>query len=216
VRQRWILFAAALAGSALLAGAFGLVVTSTVARPTPAPHLSTVPIATLTRAGYTIAGASVPPYCALQQAGADRRWLPPAAMGCPISRSAAQAAAAPEPGANVLEAVLARVSSARSSVIGQDRLTWLVVVRRKMAVMPMPLCAPTGSAAAGVPSCPRTIQQSGPTVVVFVDARTAEPMEVLPVGTPLARPLPIMRLMPAVTRSQPAVVVPAAGAAQSG
>jgi hypothetical protein len=187
VRPRWIVFLSALAGSAVLAVTFALAVDA-LTRAGPAPVLTSVPLASLTRAGYSVAAAPVPPYCGLQAVAADRQWLPAASGGCPISRADAEAAAAPEPGPRALEAVLARVSSSRSTAIGRDRLIWLVAVRRNAMILPLVVC---GGPAVLTPCPPRVVGAS--TVVVFVDAISAQPLEVLPAGSyammPAIRPL---------------------------
>jgi len=148
----------------------------------------------LTRAGYSVAAARVPPYCGLQQAAADRRWLPSGTAGCPVSRADAEAAA---PGTRALEAVLARVSSTTSSPVGRDRLAWLVVTRASPIAAPLVAFCGPATAMRCVPRPVATV-----TAVVFVDAHTGQPLEVLPIGMP-----PIGRMVPV-----PAIVQPAIGA----
>jgi hypothetical protein len=183
MNQRWAILVAAVTASALFAGGFAVAVDAALTSPGPAPHLTTVSTATLARAGYSLARAVTPPYCGIEEAAADRRWLPAAGGGCPISRPAAEEAASAA-GANVIEAVLARVSSTTSRSIGQDRLAWLVVVRRHPIVLPLIMCA--GPAADA--TCPPSAPLATLVMLVFVDARTARPLAELPVHT--TAPLP--------------------------
>jgi hypothetical protein len=200
VRHRWLVPVAALAGTAVLATAAAVVGDRVVSGSASAPHLATVPTSVLTGAGYSLAPALPPLYCGVAEAAADRGWAPGGAAGCPISRSAAVSAA---PTA-AQEALLARVTSSRSSVVGKDRLVWLVVFRPSVQLMPMIRCA----APANRPPCPPA---SAPVLtgrsVVFVDAYTGRLLTFLSV-TGAAAGAPPSRFVPAPTFA-PAPVKPA-------
>jgi hypothetical protein len=198
MNQRWAVLIAAVTASALFAGGLAVAVDAALTSAGPAPRLTTVSTVTLARAGYSLARAVTPPYCGIEEAAADRRWLPAAGGGCPISRPAAEEVASGA-GANVIEAVLARVSSTTSPSIGQDRLgawggktsayrpallAWMVVVHRHAIVLPLIMCA--GPAADA--TCPPSAPLAALVVLVFVDARTAQPLAELPLHT--TAPLP--------------------------
>jgi hypothetical protein len=180
VRHRWLLFLGALVGSGLIATGFAIGMDRAMALNGPAPRLTTVPPATLSSAGYSLAPPALPPYCGEVRSAADRGWLPVDLAGCPISRETAVAIALPSGGRVVDETLLARVSSLGTSSIGQNRLTWLVVMRFSSLMMPMYVCP---NPAVGLP-CPAVAPSFAGREVVFVDAHTAMPLEVLPVGTP--------------------------------
>jgi hypothetical protein len=220
VRHRWLVFLAALAGSALLAGGFAIAADRVAAVRAPAPHLATVPAATLRGAGYTLSPPAEPPYCGVVEAAAAHRWLRGSAAGCPIDRDAASEAATSMAsvvgggGPTAKEALLARVSAGRSSSLGQGHLTWLVVVHTNAVLLPMLTCA---SPAVGGP-CPPQAVSVFPTSVVFVDAQSGRVMEVLPVGRvgpirpgkPVPMPLPLPVPYPTPTAPGPATVKPQA------
>jgi hypothetical protein len=131
-----------------------------------APHLRTVSSADLARAGYSLAGASVPPYCGAVQAASVQGWIPGDTAGCPISREQAEAVAFPGGGRTVVETLLARVSASGQSQLGRDRQAWLVVVRYSSLLMPMYLCPVPAIGAA----CPSVTPGFAATDVIFVDA----------------------------------------------
>jgi hypothetical protein len=186
-QQHWLAFAAALTGSALLATGFGLAVDRAVSLSTPPPRLATVSTSVLTRAGYTLAPAGTPAYCGVEQAAAERGWVPGGSIGCPISRSAAVRAAP----ATVQEALLARVSAARSNPVGQDRLTWVVVIRPSFMLVPAIACVGPG---VGGRCQLGPIAAQANQAVVFVDAHTGRIVEILPVSR--TGPVPLPRTLP--------------------
>ncbi|HEY4028275.1 MAG TPA: hypothetical protein VGO86_17745 [Candidatus Dormibacteraeota bacterium] len=158
MKQRWAVFLAALAGSALLAVGFAVWISGLTAGAPPAPQLRTVPAGTLSRAGITVAGAAQPAYCELERS-AVKRWTSAGGGGCPISGPEAQAALLPVFQADVTELALARVSGPRASGLGRDRLVWLVVVNSSLLV---------------------GVGQTSPRAVVFVDGTTGEVLTTLP------------------------------------
>ena len=193
--QRWLVFLAALTGSALLAAGFAIGVDRMLAASAPAPHLATVSPSVLARAGYTLSSPSVPLYCGAVQAASARDWLPDAAGGCPISRERAEAAALPGGLGTVLETQLARVTA---SGRGRDRLEWLVVLRYGGGPMPMYAC-PIGQAAPA--ACRAMRPPSTTTTLVFVDAQSGQPLASLylsqsgfpqPLPTGPIHPLPVI------------------------
>lgn len=189
VRHRWLAFLVALVGSGLIATGFAIGMDRALALNGPAPRLTTVSRATLENAGYSLAPPALPPYCGEVKAAADRGWMPVDLAGCPISRETAVAIAVPGGGRVVDETLLARVSALGASSIGQNRLTWLVVMRFSSLMMPMYVCP---NPAVGLP-CPAVSPSFAGREVVFVDAHAAMPLEVLPVGV----------AMPARTRPYP-------------
>jgi len=136
--NRWKIFLAALAGSAVLAVGFAAGVDRLVTSGPQTPHLKSISDATLSsRYGLTLAAAAQPPYCGLEQKVARADWLSTflrpvtpssGAAGCPISRDQAEAAAVGNGSGRVIESVLARVSSTWNPQL-RNRLAWLVVVR---------------------------------------------------------------------------------------
>lgn len=209
MRQRWIVFLAALAGTGVLAAGVTLAVDRALATRGPAPDLSTVPAGTLRSAGFTLAPPALPPYCGAVDVAASRHWVSGGAAGCPISRAEAIEFASGG-GATAREALLATVSSSRASGVGSDRLTWLVVVRQSGLMMPLIACAnPIGGPAAPQP-CPTPGAIRFPTSIVFVDAHTGRAIEVLPVGQmgPLlpGKILPQPMPMPLPTVTTPTVI----------
>jgi hypothetical protein len=177
VPSRWLVFLAAVAGSALLSVGFAIVVTRAVA-PSAPPQLRTVPPAAHERAGYSLAPASVPPYCDAVQSASVQGWVSSDFAGCPISRTAAEAAAFPGGGRKVTETLLARVTARGDSQVGQDRQAWLVVVRYSGLQMPMYLCPVPAIGAL----CPNTAPGFAATDVIVVDASTGEQLAVLRVS----------------------------------
>ncbi len=207
MRQRWLVFFAALTGCALLAIGFAAGVDRLLSATGPAPHLATVSPSVLARAGYTLSAPSVPPYWGAMQAASGRGWLPDAAGGCPISREQAEAAAMPGGLGTVLETQLARVTAIGQ---GRDRLDWLVVLRSGGGPMPMYAC-PIGQGMR-VP-CRAMTPPATATELVFVDARSGRPLAFLAVG-PGGPPLPAAFPTPTTKPVPPLPVrVPAAAAA---
>jgi hypothetical protein len=152
------------------------------------PHLRTVSSAVLARAGYTLASASVPPYCGAVQSASVQGWVSGSLGGCPISVQAADAAVFPGGGRTVLETLLARVSAAGGSPVERDRLAWVVVVRYSSLLMPMYLCPVP---AIGMP-CPAAAPGFAATDVIVVDAGTGQQLAVVRVTSngALAAPSP--------------------------
>src|SRR5215813_4152034 len=129
VMLRCRILLAALAGSALLAVGFAVGVDRLVVSSPQAPHLTSIPDASLSaRYGVTLAAAPQAPYCGLEQTVAETGWLSPGTAGCAISRERAEAAALGVGSGRVIESLLARVSSTWNPEI-RDHLAWLVVVR---------------------------------------------------------------------------------------
>lgn len=138
VVNRWKIFLAALAGSAVLAVVFALGVDRLVMSDPQTPHLKTISEATLSsRYGVTLGAAAQPPYCGLQQMVAKPDWLstflpqrkPTSGVaGCPISKQQAEAAAVGKGPGRVVESLLARVNSTWNPQV-RDRLAWVIVVR---------------------------------------------------------------------------------------
>ena len=184
--RRWLGFAAALAATALVATGVAVGIDRALAAGGAAPHLTTVPRATLTRAGYALAPLAVPPYCGAVRAASTDGWLPSDLAGCPISREEAEAAAYPGGGRMVVEALLARVDAPGSSQIGQGRPVWLVVVRYSSLLMPMYLCPVPAVGAA----CPAVAPGFAATDVVFVDAHSGQQLGVLRVSSNSPLPPP--------------------------
>ncbi|HXM55372.1 MAG TPA: PepSY domain-containing protein [Candidatus Dormibacteraeota bacterium] len=166
--RRWATFAAALAGSVLLALGAGLAASRLGAGVPPAPVLATVPAGVLARAGITVEGASQPPYCDVER-GAARGRVQVGMAGCAISREDAEAALLPAFRGAVAEATLARVSGPPASGLGKDRTVWLVVVRSYLLVRP---------------------DQESPQVLVFVDAATGQVITTLPAPAPVPNGAP--------------------------
>lgn len=156
----------------------------------PPPHLRTVSSAVLARAGYTLAPASVPPYCGAVRSASVQGWVSGSLGGCPITVQAAEAAVFPGGGRTVLETLLARVSGGGDSPVGRDRQAWLVVVRYSSLLMPMYLCPVP---AIGMP-CPAAAPGFAATDVIVVDAATGQQLVVVRVSSngvlPPATPAP--------------------------
>lgn len=126
--RRWAPLAGAVLLTVVLAGGVAAAADQLVAPAAqPEPHLKTVPTATLTRLGLSLAPSTRPPYCAVTDQGVERGWLHPGTMGCPISRAAAESLARRGGRSRVIESLLARVTS--QSLAGRDQLTWLVVTQ---------------------------------------------------------------------------------------
>ena len=204
MRHRWLVPLAALAGTVVLATAVAVIGDRAVSGLATAPHLSTIPTSVLARAGYSLAPAVTPPYCGVEQAAAQRGWMPNGEAGCPISREAAMAAAP----AAAQEALLARVTSSGSNPVGRDRLVWLVVFRPNVQLVPMIKCA----APATRPPCPPA---PAPVLtsrsVIFLDAYTGRLLTFLPVtgaGSGPPRAVPALPVPGAQVASPAAVPTP--------
>jgi|SRR5579859_4829527 len=130
--RRWLPFAVATLATVLLAGGFGLAADFfATPRAQPAPQLKTVPAASLSRIGITLAAPAQPLYSGVTGAVVDRGWLPAGAAGCAISRSAAESAARQGGSGLVVEAVLAQVTSAQIITTSvHDLLAWVVVTQQ--------------------------------------------------------------------------------------
>jgi hypothetical protein len=177
MRHPFRVFLAALGATALLAAGVGVGVTHLVSSGPLAPRLQTVPPGTLSRAGITLAAASQPPYCDLEQGAAQRVQTGSGWAGCAISRQDAVAAALQGTRGTAKETVLARVSG--SGTIGQDRLAWLVVVHSKLLMMPTTGCAPpVASGPACATAVPGPLSTRG---VVVVDGTTGQVLATVPV-----------------------------------
>lgn len=166
-------------------------------------QLKTVPATTLAQLGLTAATAKPPAYCELVNAAAEHQVGGTGAVGCPISRQRAEAAAqAGTAGRNVKEAVLARVTGVQQSQVGSRHLAWIVILQ---TATPAPLIT-RGTAAMACPALAAPAPGRQPVVVrcgqvtslselVLVDARSANVLMTAPVGLPLRR-------VPAPTRTQ--------------
>jgi hypothetical protein len=133
--RRWLPLAVAALATALLATGSGVAANQLAApRSQPAPQLRTVSAATLAGLGLTLSAAAAPPYCGLASAAASHGWLRPGAVACPISRGRAESAARQDGRSNVVESVLALVTSRSTPAIGRDHLTWLVVTQRTTGI----------------------------------------------------------------------------------
>jgi len=143
------------------------------------PQLRTVSSATLSRAGYTLAPASVPPYCGAVQSASVPGWVSGSLGGCAISAGQAEAAAFPGGGRTVVETLLARVTADGESQVGRDRQAWLVVVRYSSVLMPM---YQRPVPAIGMP-CPAAAPGFAATDVVVVDADTGQQLAVVRVSS---------------------------------
>jgi hypothetical protein len=174
MRQRWVVFAAALAGSALIATGFGVVVDATTKVSASPPHLRSVSDAALARAGYRLAAPAVPPHCWIAPQAVLGERLPRGLAGCPISRQAAITDATRGSDSRALDAVLARASAAGD---GFDRLAWLVVVRSSIVMTPAIAC--TGSSSAVSVRCTVPI---GGTTLQLLDAYSGRVLRFLVMG----------------------------------
>jgi hypothetical protein len=171
MKQRWVVFVAALAGSAVLAVGFAIAAGQLTAGGGPTPRLRTVSASALAKAGYTLSPAALPPYCGVEQEASQRGWLPSGAGGCPVTRSAAEAAATPGGTSRVVESTLARVSAAGAAgPVGRDRLLWLVVARPSMVMVPLIACA---RGPAVTTPCPPVMPAMG-MALVMVDAHSGQ------------------------------------------
>jgi hypothetical protein len=139
-KHPWRLFLAALAGTAVIAAGVALTVDAVLARSQPAPRLRSVPPVALARAGLTLGPAMQPPYCGVAQQAAHSGLVQAGFGGCAISRDAAERAGGLGSG-QVVESLLARVTTTDRQPALHDRLAWLVVVRGGPVVMPAILCA---------------------------------------------------------------------------
>jgi len=129
VVNRWKIFLAALAGSAVLAVGFAIGVDRLVMSGPHTPHLKSISEATLSsRYGVTLGAAAQPPYCWLEQRVAKTGWLTGGAAGCAINKQQAEAAAVGKGPGRVVESLLASVNSTWNPQV-HDRLAWVVVVR---------------------------------------------------------------------------------------
>ncbi|HXM54708.1 MAG TPA: hypothetical protein VOB72_04905 [Candidatus Dormibacteraeota bacterium] len=174
MRQRWVVFVAALVGSALVAAGFAVAVNAAARVSASRPHLRTVSDAALAQAGYALAAPAVPPHCSIEQQAAERGWLPQGVARCPISRQAAIAAATRGSDSRSPDAVLARVSTTGG---GLDRLVWLVVVQSSIVMTPAIACV--GGSSAVRFRCPVPI---GGTTLQLLDAYSGRMLRFLVVG----------------------------------
>jgi hypothetical protein len=126
-RTGWHLPAIAAAGALVVAVGFALAVDAAQRVVTPAPQLHSVPDGFLVSRGLKLGPAPVAPYCGLEQAVIERGWMGTGALGCPISRAAAESAASRTPPGRPLESALVTISSGPPELRG--RLVWVVVVR---------------------------------------------------------------------------------------
>jgi hypothetical protein len=186
--RRWLPFAVATLATVLLAGGFGLAVDQ-LATPhaQPAPHLKTVPVATLSRLGITLAAPAQPIYCGVAGAITSHGWLSSGSGGCAISQSDAESAARQGGNARVVESVLALVSSSRISALGHDLLAWAVVTQQTLGCSPM-------KNVGGYQVCVSYRGGFAWTQLVVVDAHTGGivyQMRLSPTGGGRIRPFPV-------------------------
>jgi hypothetical protein len=219
MKHPWRFFVAALAASAVIAVGFGLTVDDLLAGSQPAPQLRSVSAAALASAGLTLGPATQPPYCGAAERAASSGWVRVGAGGCAISRAAAERAAALG-SRQVVESVLARVTTSDRQPPLHDRLAWLVVVRGGLVVMPAILCRgpATGTAAScgPLPARPPTYLR-----VMVLDGVTGQVLTAVSPGLqarqgivvdPFApRSLPPVRTLPTAApavRASPLLVPP--------
>jgi hypothetical protein len=165
------------------------------------PTLKGVSAATLAQMGIALDAAQSPPYCALVSAAVQRGLQPPGRTGCPVTRSAAEAAfrqafpgwsrsglgvsslaPASSPAGTVQDAALVRASAPRQPLIGADRLAWLFVVQGAFPVYrirPLIACPPLSGA---IPRSACRGMLSALTELVFVDGETTQYLTALPVA----------------------------------
>ena len=137
--NRWLLIGGALLVTVLLAAGSGLALAQVAqggrnGRPVV---LSSVTPGALDAAGIPLTSAAAPPGCGL---------LPLRLPGCPISKAAAEAAAAGKFGgtqARVRESVLAQVDAASAAYFGRPfhGVGWVVAVDRTFPAMAAPVAA---------------------------------------------------------------------------
>jgi hypothetical protein len=174
MRQRWVVFVAALVGSMLVAAGFAVAVDAAVRVSAVRPHLRTVSDAALAQAGYRLAAPAIPPHCRIAQQAVGSGWLLEGVAGCPISRQAAIADATRGSDSRVLDTVLARVSTAGGGV---ERIVWLVVVQSSIVMTPAIACAASSSALSV--RCPVPI---GGTTLQLLDAYSGRMLRFLVMG----------------------------------
>jgi hypothetical protein len=182
-RRRWGPLLAATLATATLAGGVAVAGNAlTAPRSQPVPTLRTVPAATLTRLGLHLSAQAQPPYCGVASGIPRPSWVPASTAGCAVTQQVADAAATGAGGLAVQESLLALVSSSPPSLVGRDRLTWLVVARRTGRL---------GAAFAG--ACPSRAggfvpcaggQPAGLGVLVMVDGQNGLVIAALPLGSP--------------------------------
>jgi hypothetical protein len=173
-----VLPAIAAVATVVSAVGFGAAVNRTLSNSTPVPQLRAVSAGTLSGFGLRLGPAATAPYCGLQQGAAQLGWLPAGSLGCPISQSTAEAAAAQPLRGKAVESVLASVSSSQVQSL-RGRVAWVVVVRQRFPLfpaLPRNACGPTsggGRAIAGAP-CATPTRPSAANFVVVVDAHSAQ------------------------------------------
>jgi len=186
--RRWLPFAVATLATVLLAGGFGLAIDQLATpRVQAAPHLKTVPAATLTRLGITLSAPAQPLYCGVAGAIVSHGWLSSGAGGCAISQGDAEAAARQGGNARVVESVLALVSSSRVAALGHDLLAWVVVTQQSVASTCM-------KGLGGYQVCVGYRGGFAWTQLVVVDAHTGgivNQMRLSPTGGGRVRPFPM-------------------------
>jgi len=181
--------AVATLATVLLAGGFGLAIDQfATPHAQPAPHLKTVPAATLSRLGITLSAPAQPLYCGVAGAVVSHRWLTTGTGGCAISQRDAEAAAR-QGGGNlrVVESVLALVTSSRVSALGHDLLAWVVITQQSAGS----LC-PQGTGNSRV--CVNYRGGIAWTQLVVVNAHTGgivNQMRLSPTGGGRIRPFPL-------------------------
>jgi hypothetical protein len=179
--RRWAPLAIAAVLTTLLAAGLAAGVDRLVAlRTGDPPRLATVPAATLVRLGLALAPARQAPYCEL--AGPAGRWdsIRPGWVACAVDEAAAATSARQGGPARILEAVLARVSATRLTIVGRDRLSWLVVLQRQPWPQLGARCQPQGGAWT---SC-GAIRWTGGGQLVLVDGYTGTVLSSLNLASP--------------------------------
>lgn len=186
MKRRWTAVLAALAGTLVVAAGFGYAADRLVSR-NAAPVLTSVPASTLAGYGISLAPPAAPAYCGPLQAWGQTGLLQPG--GCPMSRQSAEADAARVAGTQVVEALLARVTSSARAGGLSGRLAWVVVVRGPLVIVPAVGCpVPVGSPGPVRP-CSFPLPAST-TQVVILDASSGQILTVAP-ETPLFKPVPV-------------------------
>lgn len=141
------------------------------------PRLTSVPPGTVAQWGIQLATVATPPYCGLQEAAASRGVGSQGAAHCPVSDSAAVAAAQRSGSGTVLEARLAIITLARSNQIPRAQPAWIVVLHFRPGTM-----AADGTCTPGSPGCSGAPAFGGETAqIVIVDAYSGRVLLDIPV-----------------------------------
>jgi hypothetical protein len=207
MKRRWTAFLAALAGTLFVATGFGYAADRLVSG-SAAPRLTSVPASTLAGYGISLAPAAAPPYCGPLQAWGQAPLLQPA--GCPMSRQSAEAAAVQAAGSQVVEALLARVTTTARAGGLSGHLAWVVVVRGSPTILPAIRCSVPVGSPGPPPPCARALPIASITQVVILDASSGQVLTVVPEAPLHSLPVrvPPMAVAPPRAGSAPAYTIP--------